>query len=387
MGRISIAILAVIFAQAAPIRAAESESQIVELTVADIQFIQKQDALLKSIEDWRYFIGRAAPSAQDFLPRLAVLDDEAMAVENIAGLEGPVARFRALEMEMKARVLPGWEQMTPAERDAAVNGLLSKIKIMISLQRTQVHLGAEQGKTLDKIRTEVLSSEDPQALAELYDRIQRYGAGDSPIVSAQAVGEIVGNLERYLPRNQLPPGLHAHSAMDVPDISYNADKEMKALLIGRRSGMNTAIIRKAMSEGMRQGVDYRLVLSVIKAESAFDPDATSPKGARGLMQIMPDTGKQLGVSKSSMLYDVDTNLHAGVKYLKQLLNTFTDFSAAELATLNPAKLQQVKSVIASYNAGPNAVKRYGGVPPYRETRDYVVRVLQNYSAFCRQFPQ
>ena len=105
-------------------------------------------------------------------------------------------------------------------------------------------------------------------------------------------------------------------------------------------------------------VSVDLVCALIQAESAFNPRAVSPKGALGLMQLMPATATEFGVTDA---FDPTQNIRAGVKYLKQLLDTYE--GRGELA-------------LAADNAGPGAVKRYGGkVPPYRETQNYVARIL------------
>jgi soluble lytic murein transglycosylase-like protein len=102
-----------------------------------------------------------------------------------------------------------------------------------------------------------------------------------------------------------------------------------------------------------------LVKAVIAAESGFDPDAISHKGAQGLMQLMPETSARLGVQDPLR---PDENVRGGVRYLRALIDRYDDLSLA----------------LAAYNAGPTAVDRYGGIPPYRETRDYVNRVLTYY---------
>lgn len=103
-------------------------------------------------------------------------------------------------------------------------------------------------------------------------------------------------------------------------------------------------------------VDPALVRAVIHAESAFNPYAVSPKGARGLMQLMPATARMLGVKNS---FSPGSNIWGGTKYLAQLLRRF----------------QNEAHAIAAYNAGEVPVNRYNGVPPYSETREYVRRVL------------
>jgi soluble lytic murein transglycosylase-like protein len=103
------------------------------------------------------------------------------------------------------------------------------------------------------------------------------------------------------------------------------------------------------------GVDVRLVHAVIEAESNYQPRARSPKGAKGLMQLMPATARQYAVRDP---YDPKANIEAGVRHLKDLLSRF-----------------DVGLALAAYNAGEATVRRYGGLPPYAETRSYVARIL------------
>ena len=105
------------------------------------------------------------------------------------------------------------------------------------------------------------------------------------------------------------------------------------------------------------------VRSVMKAESGFQPDAVSPKGAIGLMQLMPETARELGVDAK----DPHQNAEGGAQYLRDLLLKYED---------DP---DQVLLALAAYNAGPAAVARYHGVPPYKETREYILRVLKSWN--------
>jgi soluble lytic murein transglycosylase-like protein len=108
-------------------------------------------------------------------------------------------------------------------------------------------------------------------------------------------------------------------------------------------------------------IDPDLILSVIRAESGFNPSAVSPKGAQGLMQLMPATAAQLGVQNA---LDPVTNVEGGTRYLGQLLTRYHN---------------NLSLALAAYNAGPDRVEQYRGVPPYRETRVYVAKIIRDFN--------
>lgn len=107
-------------------------------------------------------------------------------------------------------------------------------------------------------------------------------------------------------------------------------------------------------------IDPTLVRAVIQVESDFNPSCVSHKGARGLMQLMPETAKRFGVKK---IHDPEENIHGGIKYLAYLTELFRD---------------DLPRALAAYNAGENAVLRHGGIPPYNETQTYVKRAMTVY---------
>lgn len=110
----------------------------------------------------------------------------------------------------------------------------------------------------------------------------------------------------------------------------------------------------------KNGLDSDFVKAVINQESGFNSNATSKCGAMGLMQLMPGTAQGLGVTNA---YDPEQNIEGGTKYLKGLMDRFDNNKSLALA---------------AYNAGPNAVTKYGGIPPYQETKNYVKNVLGQY---------
>ncbi|MDD4601701.1 MAG: lytic transglycosylase domain-containing protein [Negativicutes bacterium] len=117
------------------------------------------------------------------------------------------------------------------------------------------------------------------------------------------------------------------------------------------------IVRMVEFSARQHGVDPKLALAVATTESNLAADVVSSAGAVGVMQLMPETAKGLGVHNS---FDPRENIDGGVRYLKQMLNTFNGDTA---------------KAVAAYNAGPQAVKNYGGIPPYTETKSYVSKVL------------
>ena len=149
--------------------------------------------------------------------------------------------------------------------------------------------------------------------------------------------------------------------------AQNPDKDFQKILdtkVENKKDPNS-VSRSEINEliskySYQNGLDEDFVKAVINQESGFNPNATSHCGAMGLMQLMPSTAEGLGVKNA---YDAEQNIEGGTKYLKGLMDRFNNDKSLALA---------------AYNAGPNAVKKYGGIPPYAETQNYVKSVLSKY---------
>lgn len=135
--------------------------------------------------------------------------------------------------------------------------------------------------------------------------------------------------------------------------------DLKSKIDLKAQSTNVEEIIDVFSE--KYGVDGDFIKAIIKQESGFNPNATSKKGAMGLMQLMPATAKSLGVVDA---YNPNENIECGIKYFKGLLDRFNG---------------DEKLALAAYNAGPNAVKKYGGIPPYKETQNYVNSIMNTYN--------
>ncbi len=158
--------------------------------------------------------------------------------------------------------------------------------------------------------------------------------------------------------------IHLTNVPTESGIKYTLIMREKRIIFDRKLGEDISkydhLITKASE---KYGVDPALIKAVIKAESNFNHRAVSKKGARGLMQLMPATASSLHVQDS---FHPESNIEGGVRYLRYLLNYFSG---------------NLHLAIAAYNAGENAVIRYGGIPPYRETQIYVRRVLSYLDKF------
>ncbi len=150
------------------------------------------------------------------------------------------------------------------------------------------------------------------------------------------------------------------SNLSMAQALQNIEPENETSSINSTYASKSQLISMINQVAQKHGVDEKLVQALIKQESGFNPNAKSKVGAIGLMQLMPSTAKAMGVKNP---YNAAQNVEGGVKYLKSMLNKYNG---------------NIILALAAYNAGPGAVDKYSGVPPYKETENYVKNILANY---------
>jgi len=168
--------------------------------------------------------------------------------------------------------------------------------------------------------------------------------------------EVIGSVTRlYL-------GADRNGYVDVPTIEIDHfEKDLSAPAAEKTIGSSQAMNEVISAVSNRHHLDPDLINSVIHAESGYNPRAVSRKGAQGLMQLMPQTASRLGVVNS---FDPGDNLEGGTRYLRELLERYN--------------FDLIKA-LAAYNAGPQRVEQYHGVPPYYETQAYVARIIRDFN--------
>ena len=196
---------------------------------------------------------------------------------------------------------------------------------------------------------------DLSAVRQIQARIAEI-EGEFSLQNQQLPGmDFASKLQQEIDKNVTSAASKAHAAQRVRETSAAEHTTAAA----QERFANPELARVIHSAAQKYAVDPKLVSAVAEVESGGDQNAVSPAGAVGVMQLMPDTAAGLGINP----YDMKSNVEGGAKYLREMLDTFDG---------------DVKKAVAAYNAGPNAVKAYGGVPPYAETQNYVTSVLDIY---------
>lgn len=195
---------------------------------------------------------------------------------------------------------------------------------------------------------------DLSAIRQIQARIAEI-EGQFSLPAQQMPGmEFAAKLQQEMDKNVVSAAGKAHTVQSAQGATAVQQAEKS-----RSDVSNPELARTIHAAAAKYAVDPKLVSAVAEVESGGDQSAVSSAGAVGVMQLMPETAAGLGVNP----YDMKSNVEGGTKYLREMLDTFDG---------------DVKKAVAAYNAGPNAVKAYGGIPPYAETQNYVNNVLDIY---------
>lgn len=206
---------------------------------------------------------------------------------------------------------------------------------------------------------------NPQSAPSMFDTMLEEMIGNTASNHPSISGSLLGSLSntdslRYSGyKDVFKPSTLNHLLAAQANLPINAPEQTFISNSNTKyNGKYENIIKEA---AQKYNLPERLISSIIKHESSFHANTVSHAGARGLMQLMPGTAKFLGVTDS---FDPVQNINGGAKYLRQMLNQFN--GNMELA-------------VAAYNAGPGNVKKYGGIPPFNETQNYVKKVLSTFN--------
>jgi soluble lytic murein transglycosylase-like protein len=219
---------------------------------------------------------------------------------------------------------------------------LAVVSVMCPLAHAMEHITLRNGFELDCVRQEVIGN-----------KVRLYLPEDGPTVSNSATSdtnylEVAADAIVRVEKVADPPGSIATA-------------KTSAIVSNEVTPTKEEIREMLAHSGAAHDIDADLLASVMKAESGGQVRAVSRTGARGLMQLMPATASQMGVQDS---FRPDQNIAGGTAYLDELLTRYRD---------------NIALALAAYNAGPAAVDRYHGVPPYRETKEYVARVIREFN--------
>ncbi len=268
-------------------------------------------------------------------------------------------RFKIIRKDLKP------QKEMPVNSDSQFNGILSSFKKPLIKQPEPKTV---KGLTIADYKMRPVAYNHGRAEAKMPARVQTGSSektSDIPPIK-EAYEYLFGpEIQKEIPLLQ---SQYADKAKIIQDrtpkaalkpLDTNIISSFQALA-AQKNILSTTTIEKAIQDAAaKYQLPPRLIKGVIKAESNYEVNAVSSAGAQGLMQLMPGTAKDLGVDNP---FDIQQNIDAGVRYLRQMLDMFDG---------------NLKKALSAYNAGPATVKRYNGDVPFSETRQYVERVIEN----------
>ncbi|MBI5624229.1 MAG: lytic transglycosylase domain-containing protein [Elusimicrobia bacterium] len=334
-------------------------------TPAGLGVEARRESLLKSIGKWKVLI----PEEKDNEIRQAFLPD----LERIeTGARKPEADLKDMERQF---VL--WKNLFLSELQAMEGYKDSKAFIEIEAERMRALLTVRQLETksgaagVERVsfwKNRINEVRDAGSLRQLYDNMR---VSEGLVRPAPTYAQLSSDRTVYTGKSSSvrPEQAGAPPAPRTDGFASGAFAAIKEYLLARgaKPGVVGQTIQVVWEEVKRYSMDPTLVLALILQESGYNPNAKSQVGAKGLMQIMPATGKGLGL-RTGEFFDPIKNVKAGIKYFAEMLKRFNG---------------NVKMALAAYNAGPGAVEKYDGVPPYKETKGYVAKVYATYRQLWR----
>ncbi|MBI5209382.1 MAG: lytic transglycosylase domain-containing protein [Elusimicrobia bacterium] len=327
----------------------------------------RRGALLAGVAKWKLMVpeGPNDPVRRTFLPQFERIETEARKPE--AALDELDKQFT-----MWKNLLLSELQATGGykNQEAFLELSQERMKALVTVQRLEASEGAAGRERVSFWKSRINDVRDATSLRRLYDNMRAL-EGASLVRSGSSAARFPHYVAQDAVFNATSSRVRPEQAEAPPTpgfMSMAQDKlqAIKDYLISRgaRPGIVGQTIELVVNEVKRYSVDPALVLAVILKESGYNPRAESPVGAKGLMQIMPATGRGLGLREYE-LFDPIKNVKAGIRFLNAMIARFNG---------------DIKMALAAYNAGPGAVDKYNGIPPYKETRGYVRKVYDTYLA-------
>ncbi|MBI4676827.1 MAG: lytic transglycosylase domain-containing protein [Elusimicrobia bacterium] len=327
----------------------------------------KREALLGSISKWKVLIpeGKDNELRLSFLPDLERIEDEARKPgSDIKDLEKQFILWKNLFLS-ELQAAGGYK-----DSKAFIEMEIERMRALLTVRQLETKAGAEGIGRVSFWKARISEVRDALGLRRLYDNMRAtedlVGPAAMPTYARSPADRTVrvGASLPLRPEQSAPPPSPRTDGFDGS--TFAAIKDY-LLARGAKPGVVGQTIQLVLDEVKRYSLDPTLVLALILQESGYNPKAQSHVGAKGLMQIMPGTGRGLGLHGSDF-FDPVKNVKAGIKYLADMLSRFGG---------------DVKKALAAYNAGPGAVEKYHGVPPYQETRGYVKTVYATYLKLWR----